>query len=294
MRLYDITRNRIPIPWIPHRIRISWILHQVIVLTWRLTTFSYDGVLINSKLEEWYVFFGNGYVHAIMEKKKIQINYIEHHIWSDCVEYQILFSSTGRIIFHDLSRNSLEKKTLHACLATVKNVCNGLVLSKSLMMCSYFLFRLLALAFSIPVLACTTADGRWPEWQRIVRCQGLQGKSAKVYKKPPSKQRSWWEAVQTHQIDKISYATPHSPSVALPTRQSNTRTQTLLGSITTTMKVRGDAKPLEHSQTMRPKRTVPATATIRTRSTRCVSRASRCLTSAGLLRHRNAHVNVHG
>ena len=26
-----------------------------------------------------------------MEKKKIQINYIEHHIWSDWVEYQILF-----------------------------------------------------------------------------------------------------------------------------------------------------------------------------------------------------------
>ena len=33
----------------------------------------------------------NGYVHAIMEKKKIQIKYIEHHFWSDCVEYQILF-----------------------------------------------------------------------------------------------------------------------------------------------------------------------------------------------------------
>ena len=201
-----------------------------------------------------FFFWGdNIYVHTIMKKKKIQIKYIEHHIWSDCVKYQILFSSTGRIIFHDLLLRSTEKKTFHACLASVKNECYRLVLSKSLMMLSArtscFDFSRLRSQFQFLLVRRQTADDQSDrEASGIKDCRG----KAQKYILSPSKQRSWWNTIQSHQIDKISCATSHSSSVAAPTRQSNTRTQTLLDSITTNM------------------------------------------TKAGLLRHRNAHVNVHG
>ena len=205
------------------------------------------------------------------KRKKIQINCIEHHIWSDCVEYQILFFQ-GR----------LEKKKLHVCVTTVKNECYRLVLTKSLMMCSYFLFRLLALTFSIPVLACTTTDGRWSELHRSVRCQELQERSVNVYKSLHQINEADEKQFTLTRLRK-SLTRHHSPSVASSTRQSDTRTQKLLGSITTTMKVRGNVKLRELSHTMRHKRKVSATATIRTRSTICVSRASGRLTKAGLL-----------
>ena len=176
-----------------------------------------------------------------------------------------------------------------------KNECYRLVLPKSLMMLSAltscFDFLRLRSQFQFLLVRRQTADDQSDrEASRVKNCR----KEASMYILPPSKQRSWWDAVQTHQIDKISCATPHSSNVAAPTRHSNTRTQTLLGSITTTMEARRDAKPREHSQSLRHKRTVPATATIHTRSTVCASRASGRLTKAGLLRHRNAHVNVHG
>ena len=82
--------------------------------------------------------------------------------------------------------------------------------------------------------------------------KGCRKKSAKVYKSLHENSEADEKSFKLIRLIKISCATPHSRSVASPTRQSNTRTRTLLDSITTTMKALGDTKPREHSQNIAP------------------------------------------